>query len=152
VFDSNDDEQSAGPPLRAPELKPLIHPNREISFAHSRRSAGGADRLVVVENYVLQNTPTGPTTLAIEASVYSTSGWRLGSRMEFLKKTMFMLSFSDTEQLKIFAGQIDPADPSHLTFDYELSSSATELGTIDCWLNSNDTVKFRQTVRKSPKK
>ena len=152
VFGSANDEHGSGAPNHARELAPLINPNGELSFAHARRSAGGPQRLVTVHNYVLSNTPTGPTTIAIEASVYSIAGWRLGSRAEFQKKTMYMISFSDTEHLKIFAGQIDPTDPSHFTFDYELSSGSTQYGTIDCWLNTNDSVTFRQTINPAPKK
>ena len=152
AFGANDDEHGSGPPYNARNLKPLIHPDRELSFAHSRRSAGGEVRLVLVENYVLSNAPRGPTTLAIEASVYSVAGWRIGSRIEFVSKTLFMFSFADKEQLKLFAGQIDPADSSHFTFDYEISSAATQYGTIDCWLNTNDGVTFRQTINTAPKK
>ena len=144
---------------------PILGPRFEIGPRHrdkdsgtrrnsqfGRRSAGGEVRLVLVENYVLSNAPRGPTTLAIEASVYSVAGWRIGSRIEFVSKTLFMFSFADKEQLKLFAGQIDPADSSHFTFDYEISSAATQYGTIDCWLNTNDGVTFRQTINTAPKK
>jgi len=152
VFGASNNEHGSGLPHHARELKPLIHPDRELSFAHSRRSALGTERLVLVENYVLSNAPRGPTTIAVEASVYSLADFSLGSRIEFVRKTMFMFSFADNEDLKIFAGQIDPADPSHFTFDYELSSGSTEYGTIDCWLNTNDSVTFRQTINPAPKK
>src|SRR5438477_8476882 len=52
VFGANN-EHGSGPLYNAHDLKPLIHPDRELSFAHGRRSAGGEVRLVLVENYVL---------------------------------------------------------------------------------------------------
>ena len=48
---------------------------------------------------------------------------------------------------RFFAGQPDPNDASHFSIDYEVEG---EKGTIDGWLQDNDTVKME--VRDGPAK
>ena len=49
---------------------------------------------------------------------------------------------SNGPQLRLFAGQADPADESHFTIDYEVDG---DRGTIDGWLR--DTPDEREPVR-----
>jgi hypothetical protein len=39
------------------------------------------------------------------------------------------------QRLKVFAGQLDPADRSHFTFDYDTDGARH---TVDAWLNNQD--------------
>jgi hypothetical protein len=49
--------------------------------------------------------------------------------------------------LRLYAGQPDPVDSSHFTIPYETTSGR---GTIDGWLQADDTVKMQ--VRDGPAK
>ena len=52
--------------------------------------------------------------------------------------------------LRVFAGQPDPADPSHFTIDYESDAGRH---TMDGWLQPNDkvTFKIRRTAPAAPR-
>ena len=49
----------------------------------------------------------------------------------------FLRPFIDDPRVTIFAGQPDPANPAHFTIDYQ---SDGKNGTIDGWLQSDDTI------------
>ena len=131
-------------------------PNVDI-FLHERSSrgtGGGKSRLVEVCFYLQHDDPRtfqefltirrvsemGPTaSMPRQISVFS----RFSSRFSY------RLPLEDPRDpppnLRIYAGQADPADASHFTFDYE---EWGQRDTVDGWLEADDTVTLR--VRRSP--
>lgn len=89
--------------------------------------------------------------LALKSSVF-----RLGTfgvqpelatyrRYELISENL--LASAPSDRIRLFAGQPDPADPSHFTIGYAVNGRP---GTIDGWLQDDERVKFR--VRGGPAK
>jgi hypothetical protein len=64
-------------------------------------------------------------------------------------RTIFVRPFTDDHRTTIFAGQCDPINHSHFTIDYNYDGKA---GTIDGWLQSDDTILLepRAPVSRAP--
>ncbi len=114
-----------------------------ILFIHARRAPDHPERLVVLDCSEYVNYQRGITALSFRASVIALASVRLRSYAE--------AGFGGSGRalahghLQFFAGQPDPADPSHFTMRYEINSKP---GLIDGWLTEKDDI--RLTVRNGP--
>ena len=115
-----------------------------IPFIGRRTSPAGNERLVSVsfsevpsydevffEQYIFSPTVETPATLFKPASPAVMTGAFAMNRLE--------LFAAPGDRLRVMEGRPDPADTSHFTIDYVHNGVA---GTIDGWLNDDDTVTF----------
>ncbi len=104
-------------------------------FLHERRAAGGTPRLVAVER------DAGPDCLAFSASVLEPAGIR---RPLNAVPSGLSSNVGDTtthRDTRFFAGQPDPADPSHFTIRY-VRAGATHV--IDGYLLADNSITLTQ--------
>ena len=118
-------------------------------FLHARTSPAGNRRIVVVQR--------GPNTLVPAFVPYTDleiillePSWRTGVPRGIdppeVPRVLIPHDLNAmTRHLRIYAGQPDDDDPSHFTIEYE---SHGQRGTIDGWLQDDDTVRMR--VRGQP--
>lgn len=152
-----------------------------VAFMHARRSPGGQERLVIVSCGWAWAYYCG-YSLGIDAGTVVVPGsWRSNPTVADRKGQVGSVSAEPNWRwtvghdggprefragFRVFAGQPDPADPSHFTIAYErrkLTLEEVELGvirwvdedtarwergTIDGWLRDDDTVEMR--VRDGP--
>ena len=115
--------------------------NGAIVFLHELVSPGGNHRLVVIE-YDAQRDCFTPL-LINRAEVIVPGTWRSGpTRVE--KPTVWDVEvmFPTTPpQVRIYAGQVDPADASHFTIRYEMWG---QTDVLDGRLDNNDGITLRQ--------
>jgi hypothetical protein len=113
-------------------------------FVHGRTTAGGSERIVVVGFRGFGgNAPRKGEEMTFSLAYYSIplyaaahdDTWRYG------KLPIRFIS----GQSRLYAGQPDPKDASHFTIDYEISGVR---GTVDGWLQPDDTVKMQ--IRDGP--
>jgi hypothetical protein len=110
-------------------------------FLHSRSRPSGGQRLVIVDladtNFFgLQRKVRFVTNISRSGSLYGQT-WSDPATLG--------MPFEQNELFRLHAGQPDPADASHFTIEYEINSGS---GTIDGWLQDDDTVKVK--VRDGP--
>ena len=101
-------------------------------FSHERWTPAGASR------YVLVNYWWNSEEVVISGAQYLPATLMLKSRVSLLfppKNSGLTLP----ARARIFAGQPDPNDPTHLTIDYELDG---QRHVIDGWLTSDGEVKL----------
>ena len=117
-------------------------------FMYARSAPGGAARLVVVKvdserSWRLRFPPRGT---APSDHLFTTTVVRPATLLSGPVVTLDHWNPPpgppDFGDLTFFAGQPDPADPSHFTIDYQTPAGR---GTIDGWLQGDDTIKFRAT-------
>ncbi len=102
-------------------------------FLHEMRQPDGQSRLVIID------VPRFEGAKTVHAAIYNL-------RAETLIPTAFMSQSkssgllelpidipADGRRIKFFEGHLDPHDPSHLTFDFEIDGARH---TCDCWLNN----------------
>jgi hypothetical protein len=105
---------------------------RSLLFLHARRSPGGHERLVYVQSGLADHEIVAGAI--VPGTLSSPPQW-----METKNRTMGM-QFDYEDALRLTAGQIDPADPSHFTITYRFQDQA---GVIDGWLRDDDTISLR---------
>jgi hypothetical protein len=135
------------------------HPFRPAGpavFMHRRTSPAGNERLVVVQfsaaaapgaavttppagtplrRFVFRPYPESPATLTRRGAPVLSNFPGDPSGLDLLA--------APGDRTRVLAGQPDPADPSHFTIDYVHNGVA---GTIDGWLNDDDTVTLAPRV------
>jgi hypothetical protein len=108
-----------------------------VIFLHKLRSPAGHERLVAVDGFL----SIGIAGLRLNACVFQPG--TLFSRPKFVSDAAnFSLEeIGELPARRVYAGQLDPADPSHFTVLYK---TADGNGVIDGWLMDDDNVKFKQ--------
>ena len=133
----------APPSLRALEETRDVNLPQGIGavFLHGRTSRGGAERLVVVKVDLMRKYGAYPRTGFFDqlllASAMRPAG--LVSGPSVTRSSWRPPSIPAWGTLTLLAGQPDPSDASHFTIDYQTPAGK---GTIDGWLQPDDTVKF----------
>ena len=108
----------------------LGHEPREVmAFLHERQTPKGERRLVKA-HFILGNQ------CWLETRVFG-PGWN-GLK---LRRDVMKPAYISTSVERVYAGQTDPADPTHFTIRYVEGGIA---GTIDAWLQDDDSVKFHR--------
>jgi hypothetical protein len=107
-----------------------------LIFLHQRRAPDGGDRLISVFPTLDR---TKDYSLLAEAEVPANA--QPGSRPSLCKAMGISgeYRFEAPMNLKVFAGQPDPADESHFTIRFDLDG---KFNIIDGWLMPDDTVKL----------
>jgi hypothetical protein len=132
----------------------LSPPGRQPSatlFIGERRTPAGARRLLVIDgvrndDYVDSVTPA---VVHLQSTVVEVGS--IASPPRLLKTTAswigwdYPVPFNPDFPVRFFAGQPDPADPSHATIAYEADGTQH---VIDAWLRDDDTVTLER--RASP--
>jgi hypothetical protein len=106
-----------------------------VIFLHERRAAGGTPRLVVIER------DAGPDCLAFSASVFEPAGVSRPLTAVPFGMSSDVGDTSTHADTRFFAGQPDPADPSHFTIRY-VRAGATHL--IDGYLLADNSIILTQ--------
>jgi hypothetical protein len=108
-----------------------------VLFLHKLRSPGGHERIVALDGFAISGTAGLRPALTIFAPGSLTSPPRIVSDVE----SYSLRTVGDLRAERVYAGQLDPADPSHFTVLYQ---TANGNGTLDGWLKDDDSVKFEQ--------
>jgi hypothetical protein len=116
-------------------------------FMHERRSPAGNIRLVGVEVFLPPSSYRGDSALrSLKVSVFpARSAFKFASSSAATHHSIYYLDFRtllEKENLRIFAGQPDPLDPSHFTIACEIVGWP-EKGITDGWLQDDDNVKLQ---------
>jgi hypothetical protein len=130
-------------------LRPNWEPDA-VAFLHERRAADGTERIVSVQVGVGQafNERHEVSLYAMVIEPDALGAPRVVGRalqplpLHAIDRSRLL---SDQPLLRLYAGQSDPAAPSHFTIRYQLGSQA---GTIDGWLRVDDDVSLK--VRDGP--
>ena len=139
------------PSLRTLEQTPNVDLTQGLGpvFLHARTAPGGGERLVVVkvDSFRGYGALPGGSPLPnrmFDVGVMQPASVRAGPTVtkSLWKPTPKPPAFGE---LTFFAGQPDRNDPSHFTIEYR---TPTARGTIDGWLQPDDTVRF--SVRDGP--
>jgi len=118
---------------------------RTGAFLHARRSDGGPERLVGIV-FLERIVPSdGTRRLEVNALTWSPATWETGSKLQLKGLTTLVFPHVDARTVRVFAGQVDPADPARFSVPYEVDGHR---GTIAAWLTGSDTVKME--VRDGP--
>lgn len=107
-------------------------PCAPLLFMHELRARGGSPYLVCVWGNILDQTGDDE---GFGIDIYVPSGW-----LSDFKRTASGENYGSVfptgkklnpQRLSIFAGQVDPNDPSHFTIRYQLDG---KVGRVDGWL------------------
>jgi hypothetical protein len=128
-----------------------IAPTEPILFLHRRRARNGIERLVVVTRYL---QPAQYSSMIVPWHEYSLSSATFRKPAEIDSSRTGSLPSARLEDLAeygtsltFYAGQVDPADDSHFTIDYDIDSNR---GVIDGYLNEDLTTTI--AIRSGPGK
>jgi hypothetical protein len=103
-------------------------------FVHRMRRPDGMDCLVELE-FIWMSPPGDTDSMTVIGGVKS-SVWSISPVASLATQATTPLPLAIPNQsLKIFAGQIDPNDASHFTFNYDLNGYDQ---TCDAWLNNSN--------------
>jgi hypothetical protein len=106
-----------------------------VLFCHELVSRSGNKRLVTLE--LARFTGEIADLCGSDARVYPTAGW--GGCVQLNRRTTFGYAGSALPlPTRIFAGQTDPADPSHFTIEFEWRTGVR--GAIDGHLRDDDSI------------
>ena len=137
--------------LRHVEQSPavnLLQGNGPV-FLHGRTAPGGQERLVVVKVDLTRSYLRNPKMVLGTVHLFNASVMRPATLTQnpFVVRTNWQppAPVPKWGELTLLAGQPDPADAAHFTIDYQTPAGK---GTIDGWLQPDDTVKFQ--VRDGP--
>jgi hypothetical protein len=113
------------------------------AFTHGRKAGGGSRRLVAVG--FDPRLGEGNTSAGFEVVVFKKV--MSGGRPEEIWRGSFPLTAPGRRfgSMQIYAGQIDSADDSHFTLEYDIDGVG---GVVDGWLRADDHVKLQ--VRSDP--
>jgi hypothetical protein len=123
-------------------------------LVHELHRPDAPPRLVVLELFGGADfVDSMPPPYAFDITVIDPAG--LWSRPKLVSNRFWLSPFrmplppSPQSPLRIYAGQLDPANPAHFTIDYEYRGKT---GTIDGWLQSDDTILLepRTTIANDP--
>jgi hypothetical protein len=111
-------------------------------FLHERlgRGRGGQRRLVRVVFRFGWSTTHGSVEISGVCSVEVRQPSTLFKRTPSVIQKRGIFSWPLGSPTRVFAGQVDPADPSHFTIDYEAFG---QRDTIDGWLEADDSITFK---------
>ncbi len=132
------------------------------AFMHRRRSPCGNERLLVVLGHgtwgaLSDNAPS----MSIEICLWKPATWQLGSKPALVRQSFgfpdpaYSAPLANVANLtrswrhKVFAGQVDPDDPSHFTLSFKerewlpVGPPDGPTGTFDFWLRDDDNVDIR---------
>lgn len=129
-------------------LRSMIPPKPSVIFVHERIAAapGGKPRLVMValDARTYAPLPGFEVIVLSEGSLF-----RLPQNVSPGTRAAIGLNLGPQPDpdLRIYAGQPDPADPSHFTIDYEMWG---QRDTFDGWLQPDDTVRLKPRSRPMP--
>jgi hypothetical protein len=138
------------PPAAAPGQTPgfaTASRSETLLFMHARKTKTGQERLVVI-NAVNPRSQHGPhlSTLIVEPGTPQRSPRHHGPDMG-----LDLQSLPSGMPLRFYGGQVDPADESHFTIEYD---NAEGRRTVDGWLKdlaspswSSSWVEVQLTVR-----
>ena len=116
-------------------------PGSAVVFLHGRTSPSGKRRLVCIEaDPQVVNHSVGSTSILPSWSFRVLTPGTLRKEPADVPGPVYKDAFFLIAAERIYAGQPDPADPSHFTIDYERHG---ERKTVDAWLQDDDTLKFR---------
>jgi hypothetical protein len=111
-------------------------------FVHELHRSDAPPRFVVVElSSGAAFVDSLPPPYAFDVSVIDPAG--LWARPKLLNNRFWLSPFrmpippSTQPRFRVHAGQLDPTNPAHFTIDYQ---SDGKNGTIDGWLQSDDTI------------
>jgi hypothetical protein len=129
-----------------PEDSPWTHyaqltngPKESPAFLHEMHRPDGAARLVVVGAF---HGGLFGDDLAFHAGILSHASF--ARPMAWCGEGESSLLATGFRPFKVFAGQLDPANPSHLTIDYELDGRRF---IMDGWLDNNDQLSLDYRVK-----
>jgi len=115
-----------------------------LAFCHRLQSPAGHDRIVFVTF-----TPPPPAGLGyavgFDSEVFVPGSLFAAPEFRLTGSTLSVVRPHGT--FTIYAGQIDPADPSHFTIIYRHGNQDS---VIDGWLNDDDTVSMQERKSGSP--
>jgi hypothetical protein len=113
-------------------------PPSGMAFLHSRQAVDRPQRLVCVRVWIWHTSNT-TRTVWLESTASRTIELAIPreSSESLAPGQSLPLALSLDDVLRLFAGQIDPADSSHFAIVYELNGKR---GSIDGWLKSDDSV------------
>jgi hypothetical protein len=126
-----------------------IAPSEPILFLHRLRTKSGVERLVVVTRYLWP--PQYASMLnpwheyAFSIATYRTAPEREHARTGPPRGSRLEELIEYGSSLRFYAGQLDAADPSHFTIDYEIDG---QRGTIDGRLSDDSSTDI--TIRDGP--
>ena len=122
---------------------------KAMLFLHEMHNSLGQTRLVAVEgsasSFWPRPAPLGVNVCVIRPGGAFTQPTAITDRVQSLN-----LRLQDSDPVHCYAGQADPADPSHFTVKCEVKDRSI---IIDGWLQNDDTVKLeprRQSALTSP--
>jgi hypothetical protein len=125
-------------------LRPLMFttPSRAVAtpFVGAMRSANGPPRLVAIElfdRFANTQVRLGGNVIARGTLVQPPP------TVDFARGVT--IAHARPERLRVWAGRVDPADPSHVTIEFEADG---RLGWVDGWLNGDDELVL--SVRDAP--
>jgi len=142
-----DSQQLRGQFLKPPYSGPALFSGQPVVFLHALRSPAGHRRLVAIQCYSV-NALTVHRELV--PTVIDPPG--LFSSARVIRRQPMMYAISELcVPTCLFYGQIDPRDPSHVTFRFTVNQSNFEgrllrpkyEGIIDGYLNDDDTMTFK---------
>ncbi|MDB5332053.1 MAG: hypothetical protein JWP03_3204 [Phycisphaerales bacterium] len=107
-----------------------------VLFLHKLRSPGAHERIVAVDGFA-----TGAADLRLALAVFEPGSLAARPRIISDMESNSLQKIGDLRAERVYAGQLDPADPSHFTILYQ---TANGNGTLDGWLKDDDSVKFEQ--------
>jgi len=111
-----------------------------------RRVPGGPWRLIALGGGQYGTRPDGSRNFLFpEYDVCTRVTLWPGTRHKQLWYGINGLAVAPTDRVTLRAGQLDPHDESHFTFDYTINGSA---GTVDAYLGTDDNVTFK--IRSGP--
>ena len=99
-------------------------------FLHERKNPGGESRLVAVHCQF---------PISLQASIFATVVRPGSLYREPQEVSSDNLTLDVWESIRIYAGQPDPADPTHFTINYETNGRKM---MVDGWLRNDDKIDF----------
>jgi hypothetical protein len=120
-------------------FRPLPVFTPTLAFLHRRRSRGGHDRIVAVQCIPVYLSSFS-VLQAFQPAVIEPAGWWPLTSRPIIHESKINGGFPIDVPVKAFAGQPDPADPTHFTIAYTVRKQA---GIVDGWLGDDDTVKLK---------
>ncbi len=114
---------------------------RATLFLHELTSTKGNRRIVCinVQHFDFAYSDHTSRNVALIVNILET-GWTAPKKWPITSHWYFDCPAS--VRLRLFAAQVDPADASHLSFRYEWGGPSGIAGTIDAYLQDDDTIRF----------
>lgn len=127
-----------------PEFKRTLLSYEGTMFLGWRTTPSGERKFAAVWPFTFEGQPGGYELRLVHGSLKLASAIP-GSQMVMADADVSLLFVPAGKRLRVFAGQADPADPTHFTIQYELGG---EPGVLDGFLRNDGLVDLR--VRSGP--